>query len=210
MQCFSYIVARDYGFAPNPFLGTCTLATCKPRIRETAKIGDWVIGTGSKAFGFKNMLIFAMRVSTKTDFNEYWHDQRFQCKKPFSNGSLKQMYGDNIYTYNAESHEWLQENSHHSNDDGSINQRNMKRDLGSKFVLISEEFYYFGKKAISIPAKFRNKNSVNICLESQGYKCKFPEDFVGEFIDWIQGNNELGYLGDPIQFKKFERYKGPS
>lgn len=28
MRCFSYIVARDYGFAPNPFHGFCTLANC--------------------------------------------------------------------------------------------------------------------------------------------------------------------------------------
>lgn len=37
-------VARDYGFAPNPFFGVCTLATCKPRIRSVAQIGDWVVG----------------------------------------------------------------------------------------------------------------------------------------------------------------------
>jgi hypothetical protein len=40
-------VARDYGFAPNPFFGVCTLATCKPKIRKAAAIGDWVVGTGS-------------------------------------------------------------------------------------------------------------------------------------------------------------------
>lgn len=41
---FSYILTRDYGFAPNPFNGTCTLATCKPKIRATANVanGLWV------------------------------------------------------------------------------------------------------------------------------------------------------------------------
>ncbi|MFH1865797.1 MAG: hypothetical protein ABIK85_07930, partial [Candidatus Eisenbacteria bacterium] len=39
MRLFSYIVARDYGFAPNPFCGVCTLATCKPKIRESASVG---------------------------------------------------------------------------------------------------------------------------------------------------------------------------
>ena len=48
MKLFSYVVARDYGFAPNPFFSTCTLATCKPKIRRTASVGDWIIGTGSK------------------------------------------------------------------------------------------------------------------------------------------------------------------
>ena len=48
MRLHSYVVARDYGFAPNPFFGVCTLATCKPKIRSAAKLGDWVMGTGSK------------------------------------------------------------------------------------------------------------------------------------------------------------------
>lgn len=47
MNLFSYIVARDYGFAPNPFPPYCTLATCKPGIRNSAQKGDWIIGLGS-------------------------------------------------------------------------------------------------------------------------------------------------------------------
>lgn len=31
---FSYIVRWDHGFAPNPFHGICSLATCKPGIRK--------------------------------------------------------------------------------------------------------------------------------------------------------------------------------
>src|SRR5712671_5339411 len=34
MRLYSYVVARDFGFAPNPFFGVCTLATCKPDIRK--------------------------------------------------------------------------------------------------------------------------------------------------------------------------------
>src|SRR5262245_31415483 len=45
VRLYSYVVARDYGFAPNPFYGFCTLATCKPDIRRTADIGDWIVGT---------------------------------------------------------------------------------------------------------------------------------------------------------------------
>ena len=206
MRCFSYIVRRDYGFAPNPFSQICTLATCKPGIRNSAEIGDWVIGTGSKTLGFKNMLIFAMRIAEKLDFNEYFRKQRFQSKKPLLNGSLKQMYGDNIYSYDAKSKEWRQANSHHSHDDGSPNKHNMNRDLSSKFVLISEEFYYFGNRAVLVPEQFREK----ICLRSQGYKNNFPEEFIERFMNWLQNSNECGYFGDPIQFQKFERYKGPS
>lgn len=34
MTLYSYVVAHDFGFAPNPFDGLCTLATCKPDIRK--------------------------------------------------------------------------------------------------------------------------------------------------------------------------------
>ena len=97
MRCFSYVVARDFGFAPNPFYAKCSLATCKPLIREKAEIGDWIAGFGSARYGAKEQLLFAMRVTYKSTFNEYWDSPEYQCKKPVLNGSLKQMYGDNIY-----------------------------------------------------------------------------------------------------------------
>ena len=48
---FVYVIARDFGFAPNPFHGVCTLATCKPGIRRSAKVGDWILGVGGKGLG---------------------------------------------------------------------------------------------------------------------------------------------------------------
>ena len=44
---YSYVLRTDDGAAPNPLWGTCTLTICKPVIRRTAKVGDWVIGVGS-------------------------------------------------------------------------------------------------------------------------------------------------------------------
>ena len=89
MRLFSYVVARDYGFAPNPFLGICTLATCKPRIRKTARRGDLIIGTGSKARGRQGHLVFAMRVSETLTYNEYWFDERFLRKRPNLQGQFE-------------------------------------------------------------------------------------------------------------------------
>ena len=33
-RVYMYVVDRDFGFAPNPFHGVRTLATCKPPIRK--------------------------------------------------------------------------------------------------------------------------------------------------------------------------------
>ncbi|MBC6697349.1 Nmad2 family putative nucleotide modification protein [Hymenobacter puniceus] len=48
MALYSYVLRFDTGDAPNPYGGVCTLAVCKPAIRRTAQIGDWILGTGSK------------------------------------------------------------------------------------------------------------------------------------------------------------------
>lgn len=52
-KSYSYVVARDYGFAPNPFNGILTLAACKPVIRKGADVGSFVIGFTNKENGNK-------------------------------------------------------------------------------------------------------------------------------------------------------------
>src|SRR3981081_4702898 len=72
LRLHSYVVARDYGFAPNPFYGICTLATCKPVIRRTAAIDDCVIGTGSKSRGREGRLVYVMRMDEILTYDTYW------------------------------------------------------------------------------------------------------------------------------------------
>ena len=76
MTLYSYTVAIDSGFAPNPFYGFCTLACCKPGIRRTAQEGDYVVGIGPKGPG--NHLVYAMRVTETVEFDDYWQDKRFR------------------------------------------------------------------------------------------------------------------------------------
>lgn len=148
---YTYVIARDFGFAPNPFHGVCTLATCKPGIRKSAQIGDWILGVGGSKLGSAyRKCILLMKVSEKISFQNYWDDFRFEIKKPCRNGSHVKMLGDNIYHRNIHG-EWVQEDSHHSNADGSINQVNLNRDVEkSDQVLISNFFFYFGQKAVSV------------------------------------------------------------
>jgi len=80
VKLYSYVVARDYGFAPNPFSGSCTLATCKPEIRRMASVGDWVVGTGSATQNRRGSLVYAMKVAEAMSFNSFWDDPRFENK----------------------------------------------------------------------------------------------------------------------------------
>jgi len=51
MDLVSYKMTHDSGFAPNPFHGYRTLATCKPGIRRSGnrRVGDLVAGFTSGA-----------------------------------------------------------------------------------------------------------------------------------------------------------------
>ena len=199
MRCFSYIVARDYGFAPNPFHGFCTLATCKPRIRETAQVGDWVFGLSPVADG--NKMIYAMKVTEKITFNEYWNNKNYECKKPALNGSLITMYGDNIYHQNKAG-DWIQADSHHSYENGKTNFDNLNRDTKSESVLLSDEFYYFGSDSITIPHGLVSEFSIGI-----GNKNVDPDQAL-RVLDYLNRNYEVGIIGFPNKFSEFERYDG--
>jgi hypothetical protein len=150
---YFYVVARDFGFAPNPFHGVCTLATCKPAIRRTARVGDWVFGVGGSKLKGVGRCIFAMKVTDAMAFDAYWSDPAFFDKRPVRNGSRRMMLGDNIY-HRGDDGAWLQADSHHSRFDGSPNQHNLQRDTSGDRVLISRHFYYFGSGAPTIPPAY--------------------------------------------------------
>ena len=198
---YSYVVSRDYGFAPNPFHGFCTLATCKPRIRKSADVGSWIVGTGSSAKTRRlgGHLIFAMRVTEILDFDTYWQDPRFYCKRPNLHGSLMQAYGDNIYHIDSDTGLWVQKNSHHSYRDGSENLENKKHDLSSNRVLISDDFYYFGKEAPKIPRRLADK----LCKKGASEKSKcFTKEFKNDVVAWLRTFCKTGYLGEPNDWQR--------
>src|SRR5262245_20483597 len=139
MRIYTYVVRYDFGFAPNPFYGHCTLATCQAPIRRTAQIGDWVIGTGAKTSNkLSGRLVYAMCVSETLTYDQYWNDPRFRTKRPVVGGSLKQMYGDNIY-HRADGR-WVQADSRHSRPGGRKHADNAKSDLRADRVLIADRF----------------------------------------------------------------------
>lgn len=199
MRLHSYIVARDYGFAPNPFYGLCTLATCKPRIRKSCAIGDWVMGTGSQEESRPGHLVYIMQISEAMSFDEYWRDPRFLRKRPDLRGSLKQAFGDNIYCRPDPEADWRQLPSHHSLQDGRANPSNIWRDTSVNRVLIADQFVYWGADAPKIPDEFRTPE--DICMRGQGNMWNFSKRIVKSFLDWVHSSTlTWGRLGDPYKW----------
>ena len=204
MNLYSYVVRYDSGFAPNPFCGWCTLATCKPLIRRGAEVGDWIVGSGSADSKNKQggKLVFAMKVSEALSFNEYFNDPRFASKKPNISGSRKQARGDNIYQ--QKNGVWWQLDSYHANENGTPNCVHMMRDTGVDKVLISDHYVYFGCKGPKIPPTLQSRGKA-LCHNGVGHR-KFAssqEDdsaMIGKFISWINSLGEQGYCGHPYDW----------
>jgi len=199
----SYIVAYDSGFAPNPFNGFCTLATCKPDIRKRASLGDWIVGTGSNRQGVRRggFLVHAMRVREALTFVEYWNDPRFEKKKPNLHGSYRMACGDNIYCP-LEGGGWRQLNSYHSGEDGTAVQKHISRDTSVDRVLISDDFVYFGAEGPKIPDVLRDAGLV---LSGRGRKKVEEPASIANFETWLEGLGVKGYQGRPFDMVEAAR-----
>src|SRR5215217_2593842 len=135
MKLYSYCLRYDGGSAPNPFWGICTLVICKPAIRRTAEIGDWIVGLGSAQSPIGDIstsVVYAMKVTSKLTMKEY--DQFCTAslpeKIPQQSRDYRRQKGDCIYDYgNAEqpTMRW-----------GVHCDINRQRDLDGKYALLSK------------------------------------------------------------------------
>ncbi len=198
---YMYVVARDFGFAPNPFHGVCTLATCKPKIRKTAQVSDWIIGMGGAQLKAVGRCIYAMQVTDTLTFDAYWDDPVYACKRPVRNGSRKTIMGDNIYHRPTGTTVWVQEDSHHSQIDGSPDSSNIRNDTQANRVLISRNFYYFGNAASTVPRDILSQLGFHNGI---GHR-KFTQARAQPFLDWLHSDYKgraNTVIGDPYQFMK--------
>lgn len=182
-RIYSYILRFDDGAAPNPFWNKCTLTICKPVIRRTARIGDWVIGTGSKnsklkdgkKYDLSDSLVYAMKISDIKSLKEYdsYCQSNMKEKIPdWKNKDWRKRMGDCIYDYSISQEPQIRKGVH--------NEWNRKRDLGGHNSLISNHFYYFGEEARPIPDSLKR-----IIKKNQGHLKIENQDLINEFETWI-------------------------
>ena len=153
MRLFSYKMTTDSGFAPNPFFGKMTLATCKPQIRKYKRKGDWIAGFTSKELCCDEVgeecLIFLMQVEEKILISQYYSHPDFQRKIPnLSREEFIYKSGDNIYEPEGDGFIQLKNPNHDT-------LKQQIHDLSGKYVLISTKFFYFGGNPLEIPESMR-------------------------------------------------------
>lgn len=175
---YSYTIPVDDGAAPNPFGGVCTLAICKPAIRRTAKVGDWVVGLGSKnapGGDLSGRVVYAMKVGKVLTMEEYdeYAQMYFPDRIPQVDSlNQQQRLGDCIYDFSADP-PTLRESVHR--------EQNRQTDLGGKKVLLSYDFYYFGRNAIPL-----SKELLPLVHQTQGHKSHANASLFGPFVSWIR------------------------
>ncbi len=179
---FSYCIPYDDGAAPNPFWGLCTLAICKPRIRQAAHVGDWIVGTGSKNSpigDISHKVVYAMLVAQKMTMEDYDRFTKSQLPRKIpkmESKDLRRCVGDSIYDFSKYPPP-LRPSVH--------DEENRSTDLIGGWVLLSNHFFYFGDRPITLP-----KELLEIVKQGQGHKSTSNMPYIDIFIQWING---LGY-----------------
>lgn len=201
-RLYSYVLRHDDGAAPNPYWGTCTLTICKPDIRRTANVGDWIVGTGSKnsrlkdgnTYDFSDSVVYAMKVTRKLSLAEY--DKFVQTNLPkkapkWFNRDFRLRMGDCIYDYSGGEPPRLRKSVH--------NEHNMKRDLGGRFALLSKCFYYFGEEPRPLPQELKY-----IIRRGQKHLVFDDPETIQRFEKWISQFRKNKLYADPQLRHEFD------
>lgn len=185
-RLYTYIVTVDSGLAPNPFSGWCTLAVCTPNHQGSAvRQGDWIAGFSPKYKGYQ--FIYAMKVDERIHMNDYFHDPRFQSKKPVMNGGWKERCGDNLY-WQDEKGAWIQLPT-------DFHKKMLDKDTRVPYVFVGKEFWYLGKARSDVPEEFL------AMIGGRGARVNHPAGLPEKFMQWVRWNFRTGITAEPLDLE---------
>jgi len=197
VRLFSYVVRWDTGAAPNPFGGVCTLAICKPGIRRSAGVGDWIVGFASNSTSLEragDRVVFAMKVTGKLPWPAYdaLCRSRLALKIPdVSADDPRRVRGDCQYDFGRP--EPVQRPGQHG-------PASMATDLSAP-VLLSDRFRYYGRKARLVPSALGA-----LAPHGRGFRSHANDSLVDRFMSWFERISDSWNvpLGVPIEWSEDE------
>ena len=135
-KIYYYKLTCDNNGAPCIQDGMLSLAICKPMIRSSAEVGDWIFGFAANSLNNTNPLIYVAKVTEKKEGKDYYSSKEFSKRE------------DCVYSFENGKFFWRPGSLHHS-------ESNLEQDLGRypdysrSHVILSRnnDFRYFGKKA---------------------------------------------------------------
>ena len=100
---------------------------------------------------------------------------------------------------------WIQEDSHHSLEDGTENVQNKNRDTKANRVLISDDFFYLGRSMCAYP---EGTESLKYPYVGQKVICNEEVETMWNYL--LLTYPDKGLIDDPLFFRNFQRYDGHS
>ncbi len=213
-KILSYRMTHDSGFAPNPFGGVLTLATCTPNhMRARLESGDWIVGIEANVLRDKrksslypiknNFIVYVAKVDKILSLNEYSNDSQFEGKKHANDKGWKETRGDNVYCIENNEWRWTRGHEHDSNkfkyfSKGKLpSYKPLSQDIKGDRVFICKEFSYFGDFGVEFDINFLD------CIKKTcGFKyCRNNDDKYEKFLSYIKSlmtKYGKGKIGNPI------------
>lgn len=170
---YRYILRHDDGWAPCIDDGLLSLATCKPAIRRTAVVGDYVAGYQPKAKG-EGLLCWFGRVE-----KIMWHAEYFRAHSKRRDANY-QMDTAGV---------WQRKNRlYHPAETQKL------ADVSAPALLFDmTETWYFGREPKEPPSSLAPVRAIG---QGHRVKVRLPND-VEEMIDWLRKNWPAGILHLP-------------
>lgn len=170
-RIFRYVLMKDTGMAPCIDNGMVSLATCKPKIRSSAKPGDWVIGCLPSPDQCE--VVWAGRVAQSIEVGE------FEC----------QYHGrsDAIYRGTPNAYERLRPTYHPDADE-------FRKDTSAPVLVFAQgETWYFGRKPQRLPERL-----MHLAAGGRGHRVSgVREGDTDELVKWLKSVAKPGVHAPP-------------
>jgi hypothetical protein len=184
-RIFIYRLQTDAGIAPNVDGGVCSLTICKPIVRRSAAVGDYIIGLRGRSGAIGKLgphavdsVLYVMRVTRKLTMAEYdaYCTTHLPIKIPGPDNDYR---GDCQYAADG------------TQRDGPHSPAHKEHDLGGKYVLLGDtagvNYWYRSHRnpaGIRLPAELAA--AWDVAGVARGHRVKpYVEDEAARLMAWL-------------------------
>jgi hypothetical protein len=175
------VIKHDTGLAPHITNGICSLTVCKPKIRQYARPGEWILAFAPKAeSGGEPLVKYVMKIDDNPSFEVY-------CRINF----LKRR--DAIYRYDSGKDGQWYDNGYHDHSPSEAGQE--AKDKRGLHALIGSNYVHFGVYPRNLRFDLMplcEKRSLNVDTivselihTTQGQSKYCSQDAFDVFLDWV-------------------------
>ena len=182
-KIYFYKMIVDNGGAPCVQDGLLSLAICKPQIRSTIDIDNFIIGFGSNVLD--NKLIYIAKITDKLLDGEYYKQEKYFYRD------------DCLYSFDGQQYSLREDKKYHISN-------NTPTDEGNDIVLLSDNYRYFGNKSSN---DYKNKYPILTKIINslkQGHRLNHNTELfkeLSQLIDETFSQKQLNIL-QPLNYNK--------